>query len=94
MGVGIRRGAYTTFSVRRFFKTPIWGRSSRTSEQSEAIAKKVAAQIPLGRWGEAEEIAKAVLFLASDDASYVQGAELFVDGGLTASPHGGELNRV
>jgi NAD(P)-dependent dehydrogenase (short-subunit alcohol dehydrogenase family) len=75
-------------------KTPIWGRSSRTSEQSEAIAKKVAAQIPLGRWGEAEEIAKAVLFLASDDASYVQGAELFVDGGLTASPHGGELNRV
>jgi NAD(P)-dependent dehydrogenase (short-subunit alcohol dehydrogenase family) len=42
----------------------------------------LASQIPLGRVGEPEEIAKAVLFLASDDASFVNGAELFVDGGL------------
>jgi NAD(P)-dependent dehydrogenase (short-subunit alcohol dehydrogenase family) len=38
--------------------------------------------VPLGRIGEADEIAKATLFLASDDASFVAGAELFVDGGL------------
>jgi NAD(P)-dependent dehydrogenase (short-subunit alcohol dehydrogenase family) len=38
--------------------------------------------IPLGRPGTTDEIAKAVVFLASDDSSYVNGIELFVDGGL------------
>jgi NAD(P)-dependent dehydrogenase (short-subunit alcohol dehydrogenase family) len=76
-------------------KTPIWGRSGqRSPEEVGEIAKKVASQIALGRWGEADEIAKAVLFLASDDSSYVQGAELFVDGGLTGTPFGGPVNRA
>ena len=76
-------------------KTPIWARNSqRTAEESGEIAKKLASQIALGRWGEADEIAKAVLFLASDDSSYVQGIELFVDGGLTGTPLGGSLNRM
>jgi NAD(P)-dependent dehydrogenase (short-subunit alcohol dehydrogenase family) len=41
-----------------------------------------AAAIPLGRVGLPDEIAKAVLFLASDDSSFVNGIELFVDGGM------------
>jgi len=41
-----------------------------------------AEQVPLGRLGNPEEIAKAVSFLASDESSYVSGIELFVDGGL------------
>ncbi len=44
--------------------------------------KMIAQTVPLGRLGRPEEIAKAVVFLASDDASYITGTELFVDGGF------------
>ena len=46
------------------------------------MKKEMANNVPLGRLGDSDEIAKAVSFLASDEASYVSGAELFVDGGL------------
>jgi NAD(P)-dependent dehydrogenase (short-subunit alcohol dehydrogenase family) len=52
-------------------------------EQAQGIKDFIATQIPVGRIGKPEETAKAVLFLASDDASFINGAELFVDGGLT-----------
>ena len=52
-------------------------------DQARGIKDFLATQIPAGRIGRPEEIAKAVLFLASDDASFINGAELFVDGGLT-----------
>lgn len=50
-------------------------------EQQQGLLDYLASRIPLGRVGEADEIAKATLFLASDDASFVNGAELFADGG-------------
>jgi NAD(P)-dependent dehydrogenase (short-subunit alcohol dehydrogenase family) len=46
----------------------------------EAIAR-ILATIPMGRMGEPDEVAKAAVFLASDDSSFVRGIELFVDGG-------------
>jgi NAD(P)-dependent dehydrogenase (short-subunit alcohol dehydrogenase family) len=52
-----------------------------TDEQIKGFSAQAAAATPLGRTGTPDEVAKAVTFLASDDASYVNGIELFVDGG-------------
>ena len=53
-----------------------------SSETGEQRKKMISNTVPLGRFGRPEEIAKAVVFLASDDASYITGVELFVDGGF------------
>jgi NAD(P)-dependent dehydrogenase (short-subunit alcohol dehydrogenase family) len=53
-----------------------------SDEQIEQFKAQVAASAPSGRVGTPDEIAKAVVFLASDDSSYVNGIELFVDGGM------------
>ena len=52
---------------------------------TEAKRKRRLVHVPMGRFGEAEEIAKAALFLASDESSYMTGTEFLVDGGLTAA---------
>ena len=74
-------------------KTPIWNGAAPTAEAFAVLDKRISRSIPLGRLGEAEEVAKTVLFLASDDASNVNGAEIFVDGGSTGSPAGAPIYR-
>lgn len=54
------------------------------SEQDKQLRASLAGSVPLGRMGTPDELAKAVVFLASDDSSFVAGVELFVDGGYVA----------
>jgi NAD(P)-dependent dehydrogenase (short-subunit alcohol dehydrogenase family) len=63
-------------------ETPIFGTIFPTKESIDEFKAQMAAQVPLGRMGAPEEIAGAALFLATDESSYVTGAELFVDGGM------------
>jgi NAD(P)-dependent dehydrogenase (short-subunit alcohol dehydrogenase family) len=77
-------------------KTPIWKRGPRanaTQEESAKLSSFVSSAVPLGRWGEPEDLAKAVLFLASDDSSYINAVELMVDGGMTGAPFGAPVLR-
>ena len=62
--------------------TPIMDGQADSPEEADAIRAQFAAAIPLNRMGRPEEIASAALFLASDDSSFVAGAELSVDGGM------------
>ncbi|MGB9477345.1 MAG: SDR family oxidoreductase, partial [Candidatus Acidiferrum sp.] len=77
-------------------KTPIWKRGVRanaTAEESAKVSDFFSSTVPLARWGEPEDLAKAVLFLASDDSSYINAVELMVDGGLTGAPFGAPILR-
>ena len=56
-------------------------RTPLTSRQSPDVIARIASTVPMGRMGEPDEVAKAALYLASDDSSFVTGIELFVDGG-------------
>src|SRR5271170_4420128 len=71
--------------------TPIWNRNAPTPEAIVALESHISKAIPLGRFGKPEEVAKTVLFLASDDSANVQSAEIFVDGGSTGSPAGAPI---
>lgn len=63
--------------------TPLYGKMGLPQDVVAEMGKGFASQVPLGRFGTSEEIAKTALFLASDDASYINGIELEVDGGLS-----------
>jgi NAD(P)-dependent dehydrogenase (short-subunit alcohol dehydrogenase family) len=61
--------------------TPIFESMGWPKEQRDAFVASILPFIPVGRFGRPDEVAKTVLFLASDDSSYITGVELFVDGG-------------
>ena len=63
--------------------TPIYDKMGLPQETVEEMGKGFAQQVPLGRFGKPEEIAQSALFLASEDASYINGIEIEVDGGLS-----------
>ena len=64
-------------------ETPIFGKTGMTEEQLQGFAQTVQGSVPMGRFGQSEEVAKLVTFLASDAASYVTGGEYNVDGGVS-----------
>jgi len=77
-GSGIRVNVLAPGST----STPGWHGLAASEEANEEMIRFVEAATPLGRLGAPEEIAAAALFLASDDSSFVNGVEFFVDGGM------------
>jgi NAD(P)-dependent dehydrogenase (short-subunit alcohol dehydrogenase family) len=75
---GIRVNAVSPGAI----ETPLWGKIGLPEEELKSAGEAITNQIPIKRWGQPEEIAKTVLFLASEDSSYIVGNELTVDGGL------------
>jgi len=74
-------------------RTTIWDPMAPDAAAMAQLETSLSTAIPLGRLGEAEEVARTVLFLASDDASNVTAAEIMVDGGTTGAPMGAPIYR-
>ena len=77
-GSGVRVNAISPGAIR----TPI----NREAWETEGALRKLLTLIPYGRIGEPEDVARAAVWLASDEADYVVGATIYVDGGMTLSP--------
>jgi NAD(P)-dependent dehydrogenase (short-subunit alcohol dehydrogenase family) len=79
IGRGIRVNAISPGPV----STPLYGKLGLSSDDLQKTAAGILSQIPAGRFGDPIEIAKAVVFLASDESAFTVGSELIIDGGMS-----------
>jgi len=75
-------------------KTPIWASRAPDAAAMAALEKQFAAVTPLARMAEPEDIARAALYLASDDSTHVTATEIVIDGGLINAPMGAPIFRA
>ena len=79
IGRGIRVNAVSPGPI----ATPLYSKLGASEADSKAMTAQIQAQIPVGRFGEPSEVAKTIVFLASDEAAYIVGSELIIDGGMS-----------
>jgi NAD(P)-dependent dehydrogenase (short-subunit alcohol dehydrogenase family) len=75
-------------------RTPIWNTLTHTESELQELEKSLIRSIPIGRLNDAEEVAQAALFLASDHSSAMQAAEIVIDGGASRAPQGAPAYRI
>jgi NAD(P)-dependent dehydrogenase (short-subunit alcohol dehydrogenase family) len=63
-------------------ETPIFGKLGLSTKAADQLAQDIASHVPLGRFGSADEVAGTAVFLSSEDASFITGSEIAVDGGM------------
>jgi NAD(P)-dependent dehydrogenase (short-subunit alcohol dehydrogenase family) len=80
VGQGIRVNVISPGPI----ETPIYGKLGLPQESVREMAAQILAKVPAARFGQADEVAKAALFLASEDSSYILGENLLVDGGMAS----------
>jgi NAD(P)-dependent dehydrogenase (short-subunit alcohol dehydrogenase family) len=86
-------GVRTNVVVPGGTRTPIWERLTQNPDAIAALEPRIARSTPTGRISEAEEVANTILFLASDEATNIQAAEIVIDGGATGAPSGAPIYR-
>jgi NAD(P)-dependent dehydrogenase (short-subunit alcohol dehydrogenase family) len=79
LGRGIRVNAVSPGPI----ETPLYAKLGLSETELKSVASSIKNQVPLGRFGTPAEIARAVVFLASDESAFTVGSELLVDGGMS-----------
>ena len=79
IGRGIRVNAVSPGPI----TTPLYGKLGLSERDLHAVSDSIKGQVPAGRFGDPKEIAKAMVFFASDESAYTVGSELIIDGGMS-----------